>query len=100
MRIDPPWSCANWKESAAGKPHRGSASPKAVEGVPEGAEITGAAWSPDGNRIAWGCGSSQDQDREDFRWLKSRLVVCDPDGRNATTLLSIKGERLQAVQWQ
>jgi hypothetical protein len=77
-----------------------SAAPAFVEGVPADAEITGAAWSPDGRRIAYCTGTSQYLDRDDLRELESRLVVADPTGRNATVIRSVKGESYHSVFWR
>ena len=74
--------------------------PVLVEGVPDGAEVTGAAWSPDGKRIAYCLGTTQFLNRADLRELESQLVVADPDGRNVKVLRAVKGESFGSVYWR
>jgi RNA polymerase sigma factor (sigma-70 family) len=70
---------------------------KAVEvaDVPQNAEIQGYCWSPDGKRIAYTWRQvhavKPEAGKVDDRETESHLVVCDADGKNATTILTEKG---------
>jgi WD40 repeat protein len=68
-----------------------------VEGIPDSAEITGAAWTPDGKRILYCVGTVQYLDKDDLQALESRLVIADPSGKNAKILRAVKGESIDAV---
>jgi RNA polymerase sigma factor (sigma-70 family) len=70
-----------------------------VAGVPEGAEVVGYAWSPDGKRIAFATGASRTLTPDELRNLESRLIVADPDGKNATVLRNARGEQIVSVYW-
>ncbi len=71
----------------------------AVAGVPDKAEVTEYAWSPDGRRIAYTTGASRLADPADLQKVESRLVVADPDGKNAKVLRSAKGEFIRLAGW-
>jgi hypothetical protein len=62
--------------------------PAAVGGVPDGAEVVASAWSPDGKRIAYAIGTSRPPDPAQLKKPEPRLVVADPDGKNAKVLKS------------
>ena len=78
-----------------------------VGDVPKNGEIAGARWSPDGKRIAYVWrqlhgGKTEDVADKETEW---RLVVCDPDGRNAKTILTETGPNpfarpLGLVDWR
>jgi RNA polymerase sigma factor (sigma-70 family) len=72
----------------------------AVEGVPEKLQVTEFAWSPDGRRIAYTTGVFQQPDPGDLEKIESRLVVADPDGKNAKVLRSAKGEFIRLAGWR
>jgi len=72
----------------------------AVEGVPEKVQVTEFAWSPDGRRIAYTTGVSRLADAADLQKMESRLVVADPDGKNAKVLRSAKGEFIRLAGWR
>ena len=71
-----------------------------VQGIPEKAEVVGLAWSPDGKRIAYTIGTSRFLEPEELKKLESRLVIADPDGKNAKVLRSVKGELIMEVHWR
>ncbi|QDU22916.1 sigma-70 family RNA polymerase sigma factor [Urbifossiella limnaea] len=64
-----------------------------VTGVPPGGDLHGYCWSPDGKRIAytWRQVHPGTPDERARTETESRLVVADPDGKNARTVLSAKG---------
>jgi RNA polymerase sigma factor (sigma-70 family) len=66
----------------------------AVANVPDGGEPTGLCWSPDGKRVAYGwCeGPAFDGDGKPVvdQEREARLVVCDPDGKNAKAVATWK----------
>ena len=78
-----------------------------VGDVPKNGEIAGAYWSPDGKRIAYVWrqlhgGKTEDIADKETEW---QLVVCDPDGKNAKTILTEKGPNpftlpLTLVDWR
>jgi RNA polymerase sigma factor (sigma-70 family) len=61
-----------------------------IPGSPPNGELLGFSWSPDSKRIAytWREGGGKDPKEKE---TKSRLVVCDPDGRNAKTIATQAG---------
>ena len=65
-----------------------------VEDVPINAEIQGYCWSPDGKRIAYTWRQLHDGEPKDVidRETESHLVISDPDGKNAKTILTEKGQ--------
>ena len=70
----------------------GKATP--VEGVPQNAtEGLVFCWSPDGKQIAYTWREKHEGDPKDVidKETESHLVVCDPDGKNAKTILTEKG---------
>ena len=78
-----------------------------VEDVPINAEIQGYCWSPDGKRIAYTWRQLHDGDPKDVidRETESHLVISDPDGKNAKTILTEKGQgqwhiTLAGVDWR
>lgn len=78
-----------------------------VEGMPETGRAYGAAWSPDGKRIAYTWREVHEGDPKDLleKETSSHLVTCDPDGRNQKTLLSETGKgafelTLGGVDWR
>ena len=78
-----------------------------VEDVPINAEIQGYCWSPDGKRIAYTWRQLHDGEPKDVidRETESHLVICDPDGKNAKTILTEKGQgqwhiTLAGVDWR
>jgi RNA polymerase sigma factor (sigma-70 family) len=71
-----------------------------VEGIAEEEDVVEYAWSPDGKRIAYTVGTMRPLSREEFANQKSRLVVADPDGKNARVLRSGKGTLIMNVYWR
>lgn len=70
-----------------------------VQDVPLNADVQeGYCWSPDGKQIAYTWREKHEDKSEngDNKETESHLVVCDPDGTNAKTVLSAKGKS----QWQ
>ncbi|MBX9581638.1 MAG: sigma-70 family RNA polymerase sigma factor [Gemmataceae bacterium] len=69
----------------------GKATP--VEGVPLNTTDVTFCWSPDGKRIAYVWREKHEGDPKDLidKETESHLVVCDPDGKNAKTILTEKG---------
>lgn len=79
-----------------------------VKEVPLNAEPSECfCWSPDGKKIAYTWREKHEgkpadvQDRE----TESHLIVCDPDGKNAKTVLSVRGKgqwhvMLGGVDWR
>lgn len=66
-----------------------------VEGVPENAsEPPVFCWSPDGKKIAYVWREKHEGDPKELieKTTESHLVVCDPDGKNAKTILTEKGQ--------
>ena len=63
-----------------------------VADFPLNGELQDYCWSPDGKRIAYTWRQMHEGKPEDLRDLEteSHLVVCDPDGSNATTIVSEK----------
>jgi Tol biopolymer transport system component len=64
----------------------------AVGGTPLNGEIASYCWSPDGKRIAyaWRGAHWGRLDETVNKETESHLVVCDPDGKNAKTIVSEK----------
>lgn len=63
-----------------------------VEDVPSNGQLLGHCWSPDGKQIAyvwWEVGPMEKRPNEE---TESHLIVCDPDGKNAKTIVSEKGQ--------
>lgn len=81
-----------------------------VAGVAAKAEMLSWCWSPDGKKIAyvWREITKDPPPKPgepDEREMESHLVVCDPDGKNAKTVLSEKGKglftpTLNCVSWR
>lgn len=79
-----------------------------VQEVPLNAELThGFCWSPDGKKIAYTWREKHEGKTDDLlnRETESHLIVCDPDGKNAKTVLSVKGKgqwhvMLGGVDWR
>jgi Tol biopolymer transport system component len=71
-----------------------------VEGIAEGAYVVEYTWSPDGKRIAYTTGTVRPLTREELAEQESRLVVADPDGKNAKVLRSGKGTLILNVYWR
>jgi Tol biopolymer transport system component len=78
----------------------------AVELLP-GGFASGFCWSPDGKRIAycWRQRHTGTTDELMQKETESRLVVCDPDGRNARTIATEKGRgrgvlTIGSVDWR
>jgi Tol biopolymer transport system component len=78
-----------------------------VAGLSERGQIRGFCWSPDGKRIAYTWREVHRGTREDLRNKEtlSHLVVCDPDGKNATTIASETGPNpwantIEEVSWR
>jgi RNA polymerase sigma factor (sigma-70 family) len=69
----------------------GKATP--VEGVPQNTDGVVFCWSPDGKKIAYVWREKHEGDPKDLamKETESHLVVCDPDGANAKTILTEKG---------
>jgi RNA polymerase sigma factor (sigma-70 family) len=65
-----------------------------VEDVPLNGELQGYCWSPDGKKIAYAWREKHEGKPEDVqnKETESFLVVCDPDGKNARTIATEKGE--------
>jgi RNA polymerase sigma factor (sigma-70 family) len=61
--------------------------PVTVGEVPLNAHVTSCCWSPDGKRIAY---TWQPIFEKDVPECESFLVICDPDGKNAKTVTSMK----------
>ena len=61
--------------------------------LPPECELIGYCWSPDGKRIAYTWKERHHGKPEELakKETKSRLVVCDPDGKNAKTIATEKG---------
>ncbi len=78
-----------------------------VGDVPKNGESVGGGWSPDGKRIAYVWrqihgGKTEDIADKETEW---QLVVCDPDGKNAKTILTEKAPNpftlpLRLVDWR
>jgi dipeptidyl aminopeptidase/acylaminoacyl peptidase/predicted DNA-binding protein (UPF0251 family) len=78
-----------------------------VDGVPPNGGFLGYCWSPSGRTIAYVWqqiheGTPEDLTKKD---TVSRLIVCDPDGKNPKTIVSEKGEgqypfTLGSVDWR
>src|SRR5262249_46627442 len=73
----------------------------AIEGLPETGIFQGHAWSPDGTKIAY---AWWEYDRSNLgrpgavvTTSESRIVVCDPDGKNAKTIVTSSLRRGQGV---
>jgi Tol biopolymer transport system component len=68
-----------------------------VEDVPLNAELQGYCWSPDGKKIAYSWREVHEGKPEDLinKETESHVIVSDPDGKNAKTILTEKG----AGQW-
>ena len=65
---------------------------KAVEVAHDGGgSIFGYCWSPDGKRIAYSWKSTGPPVGQKGQFREWRLVICDPDGKNPTIVLSEKG---------
>ncbi len=62
----------------------------AVEDFPLNATPGGYCWSPDGKRIAYTWQHADGKPDDPAREIEGFLVVCDPDGKNAKTVLSEK----------
>lgn len=64
-----------------------------VEEVPLNAELQGYCWSPDGKQIAYCWREVHAGKPEEVRdkETETHLIVCDPDGKNAKTILTEKG---------
>lgn len=79
-----------------------------VQEVPLNAELSeGYCWSPDGKKIAYTWREKHEGKPADVidRETESHLIVCDPDGKNAKTVLSTKGKgqwnvMLGGVDWR
>jgi len=71
-----------------------------VEGIPEKAEVTSFAWSPDSKRIVYTIGTFRLTSPEDLTGIESKVVVADPDGKNAKALRSAKGKLYMGVDWK
>jgi Tol biopolymer transport system component len=67
---------------------------EAVADLPLNGDVQGYCWSPDGKRIAytWRELHAGDPKEAIDRETESHLVVCDPDGRNAKTVVTEKGK--------
>jgi RNA polymerase sigma factor (sigma-70 family) len=75
----------------------GKATP--VADVPLNGEIHGHCWSPDGKRIAYCWSESQDNPAVEV--IESQVVICDPDGKNATLVVSEKGRvTISGMDWR
>jgi RNA polymerase sigma factor (sigma-70 family) len=74
--------------------------PVFVEGIADGAAVTGSAWSPDGKQIAYCTGTFQFLEKEEMQKLESVLVVADPTGKNAKVIRTVKGESFNSVFWR
>jgi hypothetical protein len=74
--------------------------PVFVEGIADGAAVTGSAWSPDGKQIAYCTGTFQFLEKEQLRDLESLLVVADPTGKNAKVIRRVKGESFNSDFWR
>jgi len=72
---------------------------KAVEVSHDVGHIFGYCWSPDGKRIAysWATSSQRRVRKVVGLW---RLVICDPDGKNPTIVLSEKGIASEYLDWR
>ena len=62
-------------------------------------EIMGYCWSPDGKRIAYAWRTVHEGKPEEIanKETESRLVVCDPNGKNAKTIASEKADSPWAI---
>ncbi len=60
-----------------------------VEGQPLNGELMGHCWAPNGKRIAY---TWRQTDAPAGQQTESHLVVADPDGRNAVTIASERGD--------
>jgi RNA polymerase sigma factor (sigma-70 family) len=67
----------------------GKAKLSRVEGQPLNGELMGYCWSPDGKRIAY---TWRQTDAPAGQQTESYLVVADPDGSNAATIASERGD--------
>ncbi len=67
-----------------------------VEGIAEGAEVTGSDWSPDGKQIAYYTGTFHERSEK----LESLLVIADPTGKNSKVIRRVKGLRFNSVYWR
>ena len=75
-------------------------SPVPVQGIAENVTVVDYAWSPDGKRIAYATGTTRILTPEELRKVESRLIVADPDGKNAKVLRSVKGRLISRVHWR
>ncbi len=71
-----------------------------VEGILEKAEVTSFAWAPDGKRIVYTTGTFRLTNPDDLAEVESKVVVADPDGKNAKTLRTAKGKLYGGVDWK
>jgi RNA polymerase sigma factor (sigma-70 family) len=74
-----------------------------VEGIAAEAEVAFYTWSPDGSQIAYTLGSRpflESIEPEDLKDFESRLIVADPNGKNAKMLRSARGKLIGPVEWR
>ena len=71
-----------------------------VADVPAGGDVNAHCWSPDGKRIAYAWSESLDRLAEDE--IESKVVVCDPDGKDAQAASSSRGRlvTIVGVDWK
>jgi dipeptidyl aminopeptidase/acylaminoacyl peptidase len=74
-------------------------SPVPVAGIPEGTEVVGYTWSPDGKRIVFTTGTTRFLAPGELAKMTSRLIVADPDGKNAKVLRAARGDLMFRVYW-
>ena len=72
-----------------------------VADIPINGGVSSYCWSPDGKRIAYAWLESS-QDNPAVEEIEAQVVVCDPDGKNATSIVSDKGRIITrpGVDWR
>ena len=72
-----------------------------VADVPINGEVWSYCWSPDGKQIAFAWSEVLEGKPEDLldKEIESQVVVCEPDGKNAKSIVSEKGRLITISGW-